>query len=95
MFVEAIPNNIVEYLFIDKNSWPILPSQETELSLIDLIKNHSICIKPKIIDQPSYNYPTPYPLEDGKLNRSIKRDLNSPKESDKSLESDLKRRSKV
>ena len=98
LFVEAVPHDHVEYLIIDKNSWPVLPSQETELSLIDLVKNHSICIKPKLVEQTyqSCNYTNSYSLEDNKINRySTKRDLNSPKEQDKSLDADLKRRSKV
>lgn len=89
----------IEYLFIDKNSWPILPSQETKLSLIDLLKNHSICIKPKIVDQPyqSCNYSNSYSLEDNKRDRySTKRDLVSPKDStDKTIETEIKRRSKT
>ena len=98
MLSEVVQHQQVEYLFIDKNSWPVLPSQESELALVDLLKNHSICNKPKIVDQPyqSCTYSSPYSLEDSKKERySTKRDLCSPRDADKTIESEIKRRSKT
>lgn len=97
---EVVQHGQVDYFFIDKQGWPVLSSQENSLSLIDLVKNHCICIKPKIVSSdlpyPSCNYVNSAPLEDNKINRcSTKREcLASPKE-DKSIESEFKRRSRT
>ena len=98
---EVVQHQQVEYLFIDKNSWPVLASQEIELNLIDLLKNYSICIKPKIVDSdrpyPSCNNFNSYSLEDSnkRERNSTKRDLCSPKDADKTIETEIKRKSKT
>jgi hypothetical protein len=38
-------NQKLEYMFIEKNGWPVATNQELLLSVLDIIVNHNICIQ--------------------------------------------------
>ncbi len=38
-------NQKLEYMFIEKNGWPVSTNQELILSVLDIIINHNICIQ--------------------------------------------------